>query len=104
MTGTIRVAPDRLIQASQEFSTQGNTIQSLTAEMVNRITALSSAWEGDASIAYINKFKSLESDIQIMNRMIQEHVADLQQMAELYISAENANVEDASALASGIIS
>ena len=104
MTGTIREAPDRLIQASQEFSTQGNTIQGLTSEMVNRVASLTSAWEGEASTAYINKFKSFETDIQVLNRMIQEHVNDLQQMAELYISAENANVEDASSLASGIIS
>lgn len=104
MTGIIKVSPERLIQASSEFSSQGTNIANLTNEMVNLATALSSAWEGEASNAYINKFKSLESDIQVLNRMIQEHTNDLQQMAELYISTENANIDDASALASGIIS
>lgn len=104
MTGIIKVSPERLIQASSEFSSQGTNIANLTSEMVNLATALSSAWEGEASNAYINKFKSLESDIQVLIRMIQEHTNDLQQMAELYISTENANIDDASALASGIIS
>lgn len=104
MTGTIKVTPEKLMQASAEFSSEGSNIAALTAEMVNIAVSLASVWEGDASTAYITKFKSLESDIQVMNRMIQEHTNDLQQMAELYVSAETANIEDASALASGIIS
>lgn len=104
MTGTIRVSPERLIQASQEFSTQGSTISALTSEMVSLATALSSTWEGEASNAYITKFKSLEGDIQVLIRMIQEHVGDLQEMAELYIEAERTNMDDAASLASGIIS
>lgn len=104
MTGTIKVSPDKLISASQEFSAQGNTISSLTSEMLNIIASMSSTWEGDAAVSYMTKFKSLESDIQVMNRMIQEHVNDLQQMANVYISAEQANTEAAASLASGIIS
>ncbi len=104
MTGIIRVTPERLIAASQEFSTQGSTIANLTSQMVNLATALSSSWEGDASNTYITKFKSLENDIQVMNRMIQEHSNDLMQMAEMYSSAEEANIDDASSLASNIIS
>lgn len=104
MNGTINVSTEKLLSASQEFSTQGNTISSLTSEMMNLITSLSSAWEGDAATAYISKFKSLESDIQVMNRMIQEHVNDLQQMANVYSSAEQANADAAASLASGILS
>ena len=72
--------------------------------MVGLATALSSTWEGEASNAYITKFKSLEGDIQVLIRMIQEHVGDLQEMAELYIEAERTNMDDAASLASGIIS
>ena len=52
----------------------------------------------------MTKFKSLESDIQTLNRMIQEHVNDLEQMANLYSTAEQQNVDDAASLSSGIIS
>lgn len=52
----------------------------------------------------MSKFKSLESDIQTLNRMIQEHVSDLEQMANLYSNAEQQNVDDAASLSSGVIS
>ena len=55
-------------------------------------------------MAYITKFNSLESDLQVLNRMIQEHVSDLEEMANLYRTAEQSNADDASSLASGIIS
>lgn len=104
MTGIINVSQDKLLETSSEFSTQGNTISGLTSEMVNLVTSLASSWEGDAATAYITKFKGLESDIQILNRMIQEHVNDLQQMAEVYGSAEQQNLDDANSLTSGILS
>lgn len=100
----IKVSPEKLLSTAQEFSSQGNTISSLTTEMLNIVASLSSVWEGDAAVAYMNKFKSLESDIQVMNRMIQEHVSDLEQMANLYSTTEQSNADDAASLASGIIS
>ena len=104
MTGTIKVTPEKLLSTSQDFSTEGNTINSLTSEMINRACELSSAWEGEAAQSYITKFKSLESDIQVINRMIQEHVNDLQEMANLYTTAEQSNMDDAMALSSAILS
>lgn len=104
MTGTIKVSPEKLIATSQEFSTQGSTINNLTAEMINRACELSSGWEGEAAQSYITKFKSLEADIQIINNMIQEHVNDLQEMASLYSAAEQSNVDDAMALSSAVLS
>ena len=71
--------------------------------MMNVVLSMNSSWEGDASSTYINKFKSLESDIQVLNRMIQEHVNDLVEMANLYKTAEQSNAEDAASLKSGII-
>ncbi len=104
MTGTIMVSPDRLISASQEFSTQGSTMAAITSEMLNIVASLSSVWEGDAGTTYMARFRSLESDIQTLNRMVQEHVNDLQQMANIYTTAEQQNADDAAALVSGIIS
>ena len=104
MTGTINVSTEKLLSTSSEFSTQGNTISSLTSEMLNLVGSLSSAWEGEAATAYMTKFRSLETDIQTLNRMIQEHVNDLQQMANIYNEAEQSNADTAASLASGIIS
>lgn len=104
MTGIINVSTEKLIQTSSEFSSQGNTISSLTSEMLNLIAALSSSWEGEAATTYMNKFRSLETDIQTLNRMIQEHVNDLQQMATIYSDAEQSNIEAAASLVSGVLS
>lgn len=72
--------------------------------MMNIVASMSSVWEGEAASSYMTKFKSLESDIQTLNRMIKEHVNDLEQMASLYSTAEQQNVDDAASLSSGVIS
>ena len=58
MTGTIKVSPDKLLSTSAEFSSQGNTIISLTGEMMNIVASMSSVWEGEAASSYMTKFKS----------------------------------------------
>lgn len=104
MTGTIKVSPEKLKETASSFSNEGNKIQSLTNEMLNKASALSSSWEGEAAQAYMTKFKSLETDIQTLIRMVNEHVSDLNQMADAYSAAEKQNESDASALSSGVIS
>lgn len=104
MTGTIKVSPQKLIATAGEFSKEGSNMTSLVSEMINIVSSMNSTWEGDASMAYITKFKSLEGDLQVLNRMIQEHVRDLEEMANLYSTAEQSNADDATSLASGVIS
>lgn len=102
--GTLRVTPEQLKSTSTEFSTAGKQITTLTAEMLSKVKAMTSAWEGEASQAYITKFTSLQDDIEKMNRMVQEHVTDLQTMAASYEAAEKANTEATSSLLGDVIS
>ena len=104
MTGTIKVSPEKLTATAGEFSTEGSNMSSLVSEMINIVTSMNSTWEGDASMAYITKFNSLESDLQVLNRMIQEHVNDLEELANLYRTAEPSNADAAASLSSGVIS
>lgn len=103
MEGNIIVTTEQLTSTAEEFSAQGTVISNLTTEMVQKVTALSSAWEGEAATAYINKFNSLEDDIQKMIRMINEHVQDLNEMANAYRQVEDANLEDINGLSSDVI-
>ena len=103
MTGIIRVNPNDLINAAAGFGTRGSTVSALTSEMTTLVTGLSADWEGEAATTYITKFKGLEDDIQLMNRMIQEHVTDLQEMAAKYTDVESENVQAASTLSSDVI-
>lgn len=104
MNGTIKVSPEKLISTASEFSNSGSTINGLTNQMSTIVSSLSSSWEGEASTTYISKFKQLDDDINTLNKMIQEHVSDLQQMAGIYKNAEQSNADDSASLASDVIS
>ena len=103
MEGIIKVAPELLISTAGEFSNQGNTIRSLTGEMMQLVTGLSSAGQGEAATAYMTRFKGLEDDIQRMIGMVQEHSSDLEEMARIYQEADSASAEEANSLSSDVI-
>lgn len=103
MEGIIRVTPEQLNQTASEFENKASSISSLTSEMTSQVTGMASAWEGEAAASYVSKFQGLEDDIQRMIRMVQEHAADLQEMARNYSSAETTNMESISGLSSDVI-
>ncbi|MCR5508498.1 MAG: WXG100 family type VII secretion target [Lachnospiraceae bacterium] len=103
-TGLLKVTPEKLMAASEEFSTVGKTVRSLTQEMNNIVESLRSVWMGEAATGYGTRFAQLADDIEKINRMIQEHVTDLNAMAREYQTAEDMNVEQSAALKTDIIS
>ncbi|MBQ8970457.1 MAG: WXG100 family type VII secretion target [Lachnospiraceae bacterium] len=103
MEGILKVTPEKLIQASNEFSQTGKTISSLTSEMLSIVNGLKSIWQGEAAESYSSRFASLQDDIEKINRIIQEHVSDLNEMAREYQNAENASLEASSSLMSDIV-
>lgn len=102
MDGILKVEPQKLISTSQEFSSQGSKIANLTSEMVNIMNALQ--WESEASAEYKAKANNLEGDISKLNTMIQEHVNDLQEMAQIYSSTDQSVQSEAASLQSSVIS
>ncbi|MCR4924549.1 MAG: WXG100 family type VII secretion target [Lachnospiraceae bacterium] len=98
MEGILKVTPEKLIQASGEFSQTGKTISSLTAEMITIVNSLKNIWQGEAADSYNSRFFSLQDDIEKINRIIQEHVNDLNEMAREYQNAESAGMEASSML------
>ena len=104
MEGIIKVDPQKLISTADSFNGTSGQVKSLTDKMVSIVDSLKSAWEGEASTTYNTKFHQLQDDMDKMYRMIQEHVKDLNEMAQQYIKAENTNVETGKALAGDIVS
>lgn len=98
MENELLVTPEELKRTATSFSTRGKSIASTTESMMKLVTNLVSVWEGDASGAYIETFQGLQDDILKINNKIQEHVSDLNEMAENYIRAENQTAETNSAL------
>ena len=104
MDGIIKVDPQQLISTADEFNGTGGQVKGLTDQMVSIIDSLKSVWEGEAATTYNTKFHQLQDDMDKMYRMIQEHVKDLNEMAQQYISAENSNIDTGNALAGDVIS
>ena len=103
MEGILKVTPEKLTEGAANFGNSGKTVSSLTSEMMTTVKNLSTVWEGEASAAYVNKFSQLQDDIERMNRMIQEHVTDLNDMARTYQDAENANTQESGGLLGDVI-
>ena len=103
MEGILKVTPEKLTEGASNFGNSGKTVSSLTSEMMTTVKNLSAVWEGEASSAYVNKFSQLQDDIERMNRMIQEHVTDLNDMARTYQDAENANTQESGGLQGDVI-
>lgn len=104
MDGIIKVDPQKLISTADEFNSTGSQVKSLTDNMISIIDSLKAAWEGEAATTYNTKFHQLQDDMNKMYSMISEHVKDLNEMAQQYITAENTNIETGNSLAGDVIS
>lgn len=103
MEGILRVTPEQLEMAANEFSAKGMSVGNLTSQMMQLAEGLNHAWEGEAAVSYMTRFRQLDKDIQRMIRMIQEHAGDLNGMAAIYRNAETNNQELAAGLAGNVI-
>lgn len=102
MAALLKVTPEKLVQAANEFSGSGKNINSMTAEMMSIVDSLKSIWQGSAASEYAGRFSGLRDDIERINRIIEEHVNDLNQMALEYQNAEDQSVEESAKLLSDI--
>ena len=104
MHGNIKVDPRKLQCTANQFQASGNQIKATTTRMTSIVNSLSgAAWEGHASMSYKKKFGELQDDINRIIKMVNEHVADLNQMARTYEMAENRNSQSACALSGNVV-
>lgn len=101
--GLLKVTPEKLSQVAGEFSNSGKNIAAMTAEMMGIVDSLKSVWQGNAASEYSSKFISLKDDIDKINKIIESHVNDLNQMAMEYQNAEDQSVEESAKLLSDIV-
>jgi WXG100 family type VII secretion target len=88
MEGQILVTTQELMNTSSEFQARNTAINDTTGQMLTLARGLNSQWEGESATSFINRFNELEDDMQMINKMITEHVNDLQEMAAAYENAE----------------
>lgn len=89
MEGYLKVTPAALQAKSGEFDQNRAIIRNLIEQMNSKVGGISSHWQGDASTAYQNSYNGLRDDIDRLDRMIAEHVRDLNEMAAIYSKAED---------------
>ncbi len=103
MEAILKVSPQQLITTADEFSTIGNQVRELTTAMMEKMTNLAGIYESEEASAYIAKANGLQDDIAKLNAMIQEHVTDLNEMAQRYIEASGTANDLISTLSSDVI-
>ena len=104
LDGNLRVTPETLISVATQFADCNNQVKTLTGQMLNISSELSSSWAGEAAKVYYDKLKALEPDMQKLFNMIKEHSDDLTQMGKTFQNAEKANQAIASGLSTaGIV-
>ena len=103
MEGTIKYTPEALESAAMEFNNVMIQLRNMTSTMVDQVNGLGVKWQSEASQAYINRFNQLKDDIETLTSKVNEHVKDLNEMAERIRNAEQKNEERANALAADII-
>jgi len=103
MQGYLKVTPEKLLSSSEEFGATGQQMSNLTNEMMNLVMSLKGIWSGEASMAYGNKFSSLQTDMDKLYRMVLEHSQDLSEMARGYSEAETTNMDTGNSLNSNVI-
>ena len=93
MQGELSITPQVLKTTSTSFGQSNRTVNSTMSTMMQKVTSLRSAFEGDAASAYIQQFSRLQEDMNQVNKKIAEHVQDLQEMATNYEKSESKNVQ-----------
>lgn len=83
--GTLLVTPEALQQKAVSFRSLALQIKALHDDMISRVNATSSCYEGENADMYRAKFLALQTSMDTINRMIMEHSTDLEEMATRYM-------------------
>ena len=92
---TIKVNSTVMRDKAASFKTVANSIKTFTGEMTAEIESLKAAWEGESAETTVNKFKGLADNFEDIYNTIVNYATFLEQSAEAYDNAENANVQGA---------
>ena len=103
MANMIKVETSKLRATASNLSSTSSQIKNATNAMTQAINQLTgSVWSGEAASAYVSKFSGLNDEITKIDKMIQEHIKDLNDMAAEYDRAESENRQTASSLSSDL--
>lgn len=85
---TLKVQPDVLIAKAGELSTEKTNVISLMDQAKSEINSLVGSWKSEASDEYQGRFKQVYDDIENMLAIVSEYIGDLNEVANIYQTAE----------------
>ncbi len=103
MDAELKVTPADLRATATEFQGIHGQMTSQIEQMKELVRNTSQSWEGTAGNNFRSKFNELDDDMTKLKNMINEHVNDLQEMANRYDAAEDENAADAAGLRGDVI-
>ena len=98
-----RVSSSELRQKAEQLEQMNTQFKSAVESLGNQEQSLAAMWEGEAQKAYASRFKALDGDMAQIQLKINEHVTDLNEMAETYKRAETFNTTNINGLSSDYI-
>lgn len=104
MATTFKVSTDQLELASNAFDSSRNKCINLARRIMNIAGELKGSWQGDAATAFYNKLQGIQGDINDINKIINEHVQDLREIANVYKQTEDTVKAQSSGLQSDVLS
>ncbi|MDR1605191.1 MAG: WXG100 family type VII secretion target [Gracilibacteraceae bacterium] len=87
---TLRVDPNVLNAKAGEMDGHKNSIIQIMEQAKQEITSLTGTWKSAAADEFQNRFKQIYDDIDNMLAVASEHITDIKEAAQIYITAENA--------------
>ncbi|HIV85561.1 MAG TPA: WXG100 family type VII secretion target [Candidatus Monoglobus merdigallinarum] len=103
MANQIKVSTEQLNSAATTLESDATNLSNIASQIAEISASLSSIWEGSAGQAYASKFASMQDDCQLLQKRVQEHCTDLQQMAQQYQSADDESAGLANSLPTDVV-
>jgi WXG100 family type VII secretion target len=87
---SLKVQPEVLLAKSGELANEKTTIIGLMDQAKSEITSLTGTWKSEASDEFQGRFKQIYDDIDNMLAIVSEYISDLNEVANIYTTAEKA--------------
>lgn len=100
----IKVDTDVMVKKASEIKNQVKEIQRNWDTIKTAVSNTKAYWEGAASEKHVNMLEKEKEEVEEVIKRLSEHPDDLFQMAEIYVSGEEANETTANELPIDIIS
>jgi len=85
---TLKVQPDVLISKAGELGNEKSSVMNLMDQAKSDINSLTGVWKSEAADEFQNRFKQVYDDIDNMLAIVSEHISDLNEVANVYSTAE----------------